>query len=131
MSPVSQALLQYVDGHCQSNFDTLFDLFVGDKTNAKVIEKFRSRLTYLINAGHLVASKVCGVRRYSRGNSVPLVRTPAAACQMATPFSTCVVRVQPQQYDRMHGPAYVPPADHCPRSGGLDFKRHPSRGVAC
>ena len=39
--------------------------------------------------------------------------------------------VLPPQYDRMHGPLYVPDAGPALRSGAMDFKRLPTVGLRC
>ena len=39
--------------------------------------------------------------------------------------------VLPPQYDRMHGPLYVPDAGPALRPGAMDFKRVPTVGLRC
>lgn len=39
--------------------------------------------------------------------------------------------VPPQQFDRMHGPLYVPDAGPALRPGAMDYKRCPTVGLRC
>ena len=132
MSDTSLALLYYLTDHPKSSFSVLLSLFGPERDDKNSIEAFRSRLTYMTNAGHVLMVMVCGERHYSLGDSTPLVRkSRAEVCLIDLNVATCSVRVPPDRYDRLHGPVYVPPADPCPRAGGMDFKRHASHGFFC
>lgn len=132
MSPVSLALLHYVTAHPKSSFGTLLSLFGPVDASKQGVETFRSRLHYLVQAGHLQWILVRSKSHYSLGDSVPLVRkSTSEVCLIASDTFTCSVRVPSPSYDRMHGPDYVPPADACPRAAGLDYKRVASRGFPC
>lgn len=118
-------ILNHVAKYQPCGFRELNDLF-GDAPERLVdTERFRSRLASLTYGGQLIATGAASTKRW---------RMPLQACpeHCVAPLPAYVgVLTPPAQYDRMHGPAYVPPADDSPRAGGLDYKRHASVGFAC
>ena len=130
MSPISKAVLAYVELHTTVNFEQLCVVFYPGAPSGcgSSIETFRKRINYLVSVCYLERISVNGVACFKVCPGVSPVKTSAPA---PSPVPPPPPRTPPPQFDRMHGPLLVYTMAAPSRAGALDFKRLQSVGDRC
>lgn len=140
MSPLSRAVLAHVAQHPGCTLADLLRTLLPEAPSGKgsTANRFGARVAYLVSVGHLKrvsSDNVALTAIYHLGEGLPApvpkpTSPPAQACRVATDTARCQV-VPPRQFDRLHGPTYVPEPGPVVRPGGHDFLHVPSVGDAC
>ena len=130
MSPISKAVLSYVELHTSVSFEQLCGVFCPGSPSGRgsSVEAFRRRINYLVSVCHLERVFVNGVTCFKVGSGVSPVMASAPA---PSPVPPPPPRTPPPQFDRMHGPLLIYAMAAPSRAGALDFKRLQSVGNRC
>jgi len=104
--------------------------FAGTEPEATPIRNMRARLHNMVSRGQLITEGVGEFRRWYAGHGPAAHTQPKLVPAQLTPQATSRM-AQPDRYDVMRAPVYVPPPSSHGRLGADDHKGCLSHGHRC